>query len=408
METVNVSLIPYELDPNYDNLAGCNRLERAFSILSKPHDIKRVSAEEYIVKSQRGLLSYLVTNHDGEWKCTCPDCISHGNGWECKHITAVKEYIARKNKHIKEETKTKRDWNAYTMGQLSEGELFPIYLKEITDMVNEPPKKAGVGRKSIPLADYLRMSIVKVASQMSSRRAYSDMMKLTEKEYNYNRVNVFLNREDITPVLRELVQLSASPLANIEENFAIDASGFGTYQFGDWKEEKWGGKKQHTFIKAHVSCGVLSNVITDAIITDSTVGDMNVLPTLLDGTTGRFTPKEVYADAGYLSNANYKAIASTKATPYIYFKDNVTGKGCPAWRNAFAKFITKHDEFMAHYNKRNNVETVFGSIKAKFNETLKSKNLTAQINELYCKIIAYNISVVIRMAHTDNVKVMFE
>jgi len=54
---------------------------------------------------------------------------------------------------------------------------------------------------------------------------------------------------------------------------------------------------------------------------------------------------------------------------------------------------------MEHYHKLSNVETTFSAIKNKFVETLKSKNRTAQINdnEMLCKIIAYNITVLIRV-----------
>jgi hypothetical protein len=38
-------------------------------------------------------------------------------------------------------------------------------------------------------------------------------------------------------------------------------------------------------------------------------------------------------------------------------------------------------------------------MKKKLGESLKSKNRTAQINELLCKVIAYNIMVVIQEMH---------
>jgi len=53
------------------------------------------------------------------------------------------------------------------------------------------------------------------------------------------------------------------------------------------------------------------------------------------------------------------------------------------------------DEFMYHYNKRSNIEATNAAIKRKFGETLKSKNPTAQENELLAKIVAYNLTVVI-------------
>jgi len=53
------------------------------------------------------------------------------------------------------------------------------------------------------------------------------------------------------------------------------------------------------------------------------------------------------------------------------------------------------DEFLDHYHKRSNAEATFAAIKKKFGESIKSKNRVAQENELLCKIIAYNITVLI-------------
>lgn len=52
--------------------------------------------------------------------------------------------------------------------------------------------------------------------------------------------------------------------------------------------------------------------------------------------------------------------------------------------------------FLEHYHKRSNVETVFHMIKAKFRDNLRSKDKTAQINELLLKILCHNICVVIQ------------
>lgn len=53
------------------------------------------------------------------------------------------------------------------------------------------------------------------------------------------------------------------------------------------------------------------------------------------------------------------------------------------------------DEFMEQYHKRSNVESTFHAIKQKFGETIKAKNRLAQENELLCKVIAYNLTVLI-------------
>jgi transposase len=70
-------------------------------------------------------------------------------------------------------------------------------------------------------------------------------------------------------------------------------------------------------------------------------------------------------------------------------------------------FQNNKEDFLKHYHKRSNVETTFMAIKQKFGETLKSKNTTAQVNELLCKIIAYNITVLISSMYTRKIDVKF-
>lgn len=53
------------------------------------------------------------------------------------------------------------------------------------------------------------------------------------------------------------------------------------------------------------------------------------------------------------------------------------------------------------------MESTFSSIKKKLGETLKSKNRAAQINELLCKVIAYNITVLIQEMHELGIKPNF-
>lgn len=82
---------------------------------------------------------------------------------------------------------------------------------------------------------------------------------------------------------------------------------------------------------------------------------------------------------------------------YIPFKSNATGKakGSLIWRKALFYFNEHSAEFYEHYHKRSNVESVFAAVKKKFGDTLKSKNKTAQVNELLYKLIAYNVTVLI-------------
>jgi transposase len=69
----------------------------------------------------------------------------------------------------------------------------------------------------------------------------------------------------------------------------------------------------------------------------------------------------------------------------------------------FSYYNYKQEEFLAHYHKRSNVESVFQMIKSKFGERLRSKTTTAQVNEALCKVLGHNLCVVIQSMYELNI-----
>jgi transposase len=114
-----------------------------------------------------------------------------------------------------------------------------------------------------------------------------------------------------------------------------------------------------------------------------------------------FTINEVSADKAYSAKDNFNIVHELGGVAYIPFRGNATGKSDRTkgsrgkiWRRMFHYFQLNQEEFAQHYHKRSNVETTFFMIKAKFNDVLKSKTRTAQINELLLKVLCHNIVVV--------------
>lgn len=73
----------------------------------------------------------------------------------------------------------------------------------------------------------------------------------------------------------------------------------------------------------------------------------------------------------------------------------------------FHYFNYHRDEFLSHYHKRSNVETTFSMIKSKFGQRLRSKSLTAQINEALCKVLCHNLCVLIQAIHELGIEASF-
>jgi transposase len=294
-----------------------------------------------------------------------------------------------------------QDWKNYTTAQNNEMIIFDKLLMDLVKVIPEPAQQ--IGRPRLRLQETLFCAIQKVYSQLSSRRACSIYVKAKEhgdieKSPCYNVVNILLNKENTTPILHELLAVSALSLRSVETTFASDSSGFSTNQFGQYAVEKYGEKKKHKWLKAHILVGVKTNIIASARITDENSADSPQFePMVAEAHQNGFDIKEISADKGYSSRANYNLADEIGATAYIPFRSNATGRsrGSYIWRKMYHFFQFNREEFMLHYHQRSNVESAFNMIKMKFGDKLKSKNFIAQKNELLCRLIVHNIVVLI-------------
>jgi len=219
---------------------------------------------------------------------------------------------------------------------------------------------------------------------------------------HYNSVFRYLESEALTPYLYELIATSALPLKSVESDFAVDSSGFSTGQFMRWLDVKYGKEEdRRMWIKAHLMCGVKTNIVTSVEISDGYSNDHGYFKPLLEATAGNgFALKEVSADKAYLSGENLLTTLRHGAIPYIPFKINsksqsTYGPKSTLWTRMLEFYTDHREEFLTHYHKRSNVETTFHMIKSKFGQRLRSKTLTAQINEALCKVLCHNLCVVI-------------
>ena len=391
----------------------CNSFDRlkeqkAKIILSREHAIRKVNDTVYLVQSQTGIGWYKVQWNGKEWVCNCPDFVKNGHIASCKHLLALQlqldhRYVSIEGQEPKVEKKTySQNWSHYNMAQMQEFELFDQFLYQLISTIEEPEQKSGPGRPSHDLKDLIFCCIMKTYSQLSSRRSqylfYEALQRQQVSErIHYNAISRTLLNKELTPILHELVHLSAQPLASVETDFAIDSSGFRCSTFGNYCEEKHGTKKTRNWLKAHICTRVSTNIVADIIITDEHGADSPQLKKLLKNTAEHFKIGEISADLAYSSRKNLQLIDSFGGTPYIPFKKNATGRSgrSALWNKTFHYFQLHKEEFMEHYHKRSNVESTFSAIKKKFGESVKSKNRVAQENELLCKIIAYNITVLI-------------
>ena len=386
------------------------------AIAEQGDQIKKVNDHSFKVKSQSGSKVYEVKTTPNGMTCDCPDFVYRGG--KCKHIQATRYYLEIE-KDTPQGTVTEKvhltytqAWNAYNAAQKAEVNLFDELLKDLVKAIPEPEQT--IGRPRLSIHETLFCAIQKVYSQLSSRRAYSLFENATEKGQiehtpDFNVPSKLFKNPEMTPILHELVTLSALPVAGIENDFSVDSTGFRTTTFNAYNGMKHGQKKEHQWVKAHLCAGVKTNIVAAVAITDSNGGDSPQFGPLVKKTAEGFTINEVSADMAYSSRLNLQLAENSGGKAYIPFKKSATGRagGSALWKKMFHYFQLNRDDFMEHYHKRSNIEATNAAIKRKFGETLKSKNPTAQVNELLAKIIAYNLTVVIHEMYENGIQPEF-
>ena len=372
----------------------------------------------YSVRSQSGNGSYVIKldGEDGP-ACSCPDFEIRDE--PCKHIYAVEAYVMREEnpgespEWIEKAQETqpvkkpaiKRNWAAYKLAREKEKDMFGKLISDLCDTIPSPPQ--GMGRPRMPLSDMVQAIAIKVFTTASTERAMCDVENAARdgqlgKTPSSTSITRYLEKPDLTPLLEQLIEESALPLRELEVDFAADSSGFSTSVYDRWFDHKWGRPiRQAQFVKAHITCGVKSNIITSAKVTAGQSSDARQLPAMVKATARNFTINEFSADKAYLSRENIRAIVEAGGTPYIPFKVNSVShaghhKKDDLWEKSFLHFTLRRDDFLAHYHKRSNVETCFSMIKAKFGASVKCKTPTAQVNEVLVKILCHNIVVLVQ------------
>jgi transposase len=199
--------------------------------------------------------------------------------------------------------------------------------------------------------------------------------------------------------LQSLVERSAIPLKVLESSFACDSSGFSASRFDKWFDHKHGDHRiQRAWVKAHIMCGVKTNVVTAVEIQGQHAGDSPLLKPLLATTAQNFKVQEVSADLGYSSKSNLYAIARAGGTPLIPFKSDAKPGNSRLWDYMYHYFHLHREGFLQRYHLRSNIESTFSMVKAKFGDSVRSKTDTAMKNEVLAKFVCHNICCLIQSA----------
>jgi transposase len=311
-----------------------------------------------------------------------------------------------------------RNWSLYNLAQTSEKLLFLKMVSDAVDAMQIPYAYKGNGRPSLGIDDMIKCCCIKVFNQFSSRRCVPDLLLAKGLGYihkvpHFNSIQGYMRSKEMVEYIHPLYKMLALPLFEFENNFAVDATGFGTFR-KRWYESRLDLKQKMDFKKLHVVSGIRTNIITAAEASWGHDNDSPFFENLIKDTSFNFKVKKVYADAAYLSKKNCQLVADMGARPFIMPKSNTKevmtlqykGK-ISAWREMIALWKSNEELFREYYHKRSNVESTFSMMKRKFLPYIRSKDTQAQFNELIIKCCVHNASVLVNSVFELNASMEF-
>jgi transposase len=310
-----------------------------------------------------------------------------------------------------------QQWHLYNLAQTKEKMMVIALLEELLFFfpITRQPFVKSKGRPKFSLRDGLFCLFMKLYVGRSSRRIIGDLELCKKAGYidavpHFNTLLNLLNDPQITPLLSNLITVSAIPLGNVESDFAADSTGFSTTCYGRWFNVRTGShamRKQ--FMKCHAMVGTATNIITAVTVTEGTANDSPQFEKLLEQTAQYFVIDRVTADKAYSSRANHQLAYQLGALPFIPFKSNArsTIKGVPIWRRMHRMYLEENNKFRKLYHLRSNVETTFDMMKAKLGFNLRSKTKPALVNEVLLKCLCHNLMCLVHEIFELNIDVDF-
>jgi hypothetical protein len=382
--------------------------------------LNRKADDSWLVPSQTGAERIYRVN-PARQTCSCPDHTEGGH--KCKHLWAVeitmkREYHAdgtvtdTRSVTFTEKKTYKQDWRAYNTAKDIEKDRVQELLFDLCQGVPQNPQ-TGAGRKRHTIRDSIFAAVFKVYCALPSRRVASDFRESRKRGYLSRpvpgqKVNQFLEKAELTPILKQLVHQSSLPLKSIETTFAIDSSGFGTSNFETWYDRKYGvTRRRCLWVKAHIASGTKTHVVTAIRVLDKDSHDSPQFVPLVRETASSFIIEEVSADKAYTSMEAFETVADCGGIAYLPFKSNASGGVGGLFQKMFHYFQFKQEEYMAHYHRRSNVESTFSMIKRRFGDSVRSRSDVAMVNEVLCKVVAHNLCCLIQEQHELGIEPLF-
>ena len=284
------------------------------------------------------------------------------------------------------------NWSAYNDSLKRRGSLSVWFDSEM--VWGPPPSGKRGGQQSFSDAAIQACLTLKVLFGMPLRQTtgfVQSLLRLVELDWVVPDFSTLCRRQKTLNVSLPY-RGGTGPL-----NLLIDSTGIKAEGEGEWNARKHGGPKRRIWRKIHIGIDEETLEVRAVEVTTSNVGDMPMLPELLNQIPADQTIGSVTADKAYDTRKCHEAIAARNANAVIPPRKNAK-----PWKPTSARAIARNEAVSASrylgrtiwrrwsgYHRRNRVETKMHCVKL-LGQSLMARDFDRQVAEIQIRVALLN------------------
>jgi hypothetical protein len=347
----------------------------------------------------------------------------------CSHILAVLIYegleqlpntaaqVYRKSNEPRDHGLEARAWQQVPI-------LLPDYLARLLraglPVIEPKPDLSKRGRPFKPLYPQVYQAVIRVAERMNLNANSGLMQTPNHLAHNpYGGISrTSLSRFLMAPTTREylekLLLLTLWPARPYEALVHPDGTGLTEQRFTAFFEEKYQVRKEwreHKWTYAEILWTYRYTMIAGCYAQQGPFGEAPWLLPLLERALVMLDVKELGGDKAYVANYIFEYARAHGIEAQIKLKANANPGKSSRENSAYKRTVHQAridpEGYAAKANRRSNAEAGNHAFKAFLGDQIYSRDPVAQVDEILCMCIAYNLARLVLLSMDQQVEIEF-
>jgi len=302
--------------------------------------------------------------------------------------------------------------------------LLPEYLARLLraglPVIEPKPDLSKRGRPFKPLYPQVYQAVIRVAERMNLNANSGLMQTPNHRAHNpYGGISrSSLSRFLIAPSTREylekLLLLTLWPARPYEALVHPDGTGLTEQRFTAFFEEKYQVRKEwreHEWTYAEFLWTYRYTLIGGCYAQQGPFGEAPWLLPLLERALVMLDVKELGGDKAYVANYIFEYARAHGIEAQIKLKKNANPGPSSRENSAYKRTVHQAridpEGYAAKANRRSNAEAGNHAFKAFLGDQIYSRDPVAQVNEILCMCIAYNLARLVLLSMDQQVEIDF-